>query len=410
MGRGFDSPIPHRFLELFTRRIYPCGMNELRTLFSTGVALALIILVAALLPWNAPESGHPVVTTSQPAASAPAVSTSTPATVPAVAPEPMPKQQPTVVEKPTPPTTNTPNASDNASAEASQVNDPYAFPPLPFDTINADARAALVNIFCIPHGGSLNPVSGSGVIIDPRGIVLTNAHVAQYVLLSEESRIDLSCMVRMGAPAAARFTPHVLAISTAWVSEHVSEINTKRPEGTGEHDWALLFLSPLVTSPTPLPAIFPYVTPDTRPAIGFVGDRVLAAGYPAEFVGGIIAQTGLHPVSSVSTIDRLLTFASSTVDLVSIGSVIEAQGGSSGGPVVNQWDKLIGIITTTSDGTTTAQRSLRALTADYIDRDMARSIGFGLDKIGDHSLFEMRASFDKIREALTLSFIKALSR
>src|SRR3989344_252919 len=50
--------------------------------------------------------------------------------------------------------------------------------------LNEQVRAAVVNILCITgSGGPLNSISGSGVIIDPRGIILTNAHVAQYFLL-----------------------------------------------------------------------------------------------------------------------------------------------------------------------------------------------------------------------------------
>ncbi len=51
-------------------------------------------------------------------------------------------------------------------------------------TLNTSAialRTALVNIICYaPANGVLHSISGGGVMIDPRGIILTNAHVAQY--------------------------------------------------------------------------------------------------------------------------------------------------------------------------------------------------------------------------------------
>lgn len=383
-------------------------MSELRAWVSTIVALGIIATIAALMPWENDAAPAPlptpvaVSTTSQSASAAPAslapasttreiVATSTPALPPPAA-EPL--------------------AQSPAPDQAVRITDPYDTPPLAFETVNADARASLVNIFCVPHGGSLNPISGSGVIVDPRGIILTNAHVAQYVLLAESTRVDLSCMVRAGSPAVARHTPEVILMPPSWVETHASEIRASKPEGTGEHDWALMRLVPLKTSsvPSPLPAALPNLSADTRPAIGFVGDQVLAAGYPAEFIGGSIAQTGLYPVSSISTIDQLLTFsASSTVDLVSIGSVIEAQGGSSGGPVVNRWDKLIGIITTTSAGSTTADRTLRALTTDYIDRDMRALAGFGLSDLASQDPAALRAQFlDGARDALTSLFIAHL--
>ena len=50
-----------------------------------------------------------------------------------------------------------------------------------FSKINEVTRDAIVNIFCTTKsGGSFKPITGSGVVIDKRGIILTNAHVAQY--------------------------------------------------------------------------------------------------------------------------------------------------------------------------------------------------------------------------------------
>ena len=58
-----------------------------------------------------------------------------------------------------------------------------------------------------------------------------------------------------------------------------------------------------------------------------------------------------------------------------MGGIIGAQSGSSGGGVVNQWNKLIGLITTTSEGVTTAQRDLHAITTGYINRDIKNQTG-----------------------------------
>ena len=37
-------------------------------------------------------------------------------------------------------------------------------------------------------GRLFNPISGSGVIVDSRGVVLTNAHVGQFFLLHDYPR------------------------------------------------------------------------------------------------------------------------------------------------------------------------------------------------------------------------------
>ena len=278
------------------------------------------------------------------------------------------------------PSAKTQTTSSSTLDQAAKTQDPYPFPPLSFSTINDNARNALINILCAPRDGSLRPISASGVIIDPRGIILTNAHVGQYVLLSQSPEIDLSCVARTGSPASAKFNLETLYIPPVWVYEHVSEIDSQHALGTGEHDYALLRITSAFDG-SPIQTTLPYLPVDTREAIAFTGDEVLAASYPAEFLSGTAAQSNLYAVSSVTTVKQLLTFAANTVDLISLGGILEAQSGSSGGPVVNAWNHLVGIIVTTSEAATTGQRDLRALTLRYIDRDMADQSGSSLQTI-----------------------------
>ncbi|MFA7309411.1 MAG: serine protease [Candidatus Paceibacterota bacterium] len=224
--------------------------------------------------------------------------------------------------------------------------------------------------------GSIRPISGSGVLVDPKGIILTNAHVAQYVLLSESPRVGLNCYIRTGSPAVLRWIPKVMYLPPAWMEAHAVDITSARPVGTGEHDYALLSIVGSADG-APLPTSFPFVAPDTREAIGFLGDQVIAASYPAEFIGSS-AGFNIYSASSITSIRQLFTFVDSTVDVISVGGVIEAQSGSSGGAIVNAWNRLIGIITTTSDGATTADRDLRAITLSYINRDIAAQSGSNL--------------------------------
>ncbi len=290
-----------------------------------------------------------------------------------------------VATAPKKPSVEAPETAEEASLPpadpnmATRINDPYPFPPLPAETINEKAREALVNIFCVPSGGSMRPTSGSGIIIDPRGVILTNAHVAQYVLLSQSQNIDLSCTIRSGSPAAPKWRAEVMYLPPVWVQEHVQEIKSQRAYGTGEHDYALLLITqPLEGLP---PAAYPYLPIDTRHAIGFEGDPVLVASYPAELIGGFAAQNSLYAISSHTTIQKLLTFVAQTIDLISLGGVIGAQSGSSGGAAVNAWGRLVGLVVTTSAGDTTGERDLRALTLSYIDRDLAVQTGHNLTEI-----------------------------
>src|SRR3989344_3734643 len=271
-------------------------------------------------------------------------------------------------------------AAEPAPPPAVRPTDPAPAPPLPFQTINERARAALVNILCMSGNEALRPISGSGIIIDPHGVILTNAHVAQYVLLSQSSEVDLSCVIRSGAPARPMWSAEVLYIPLVWVEEHAVDITSSNPTGTGEHDYALLRITgPYdVRVPDVSKASYPSIPFDVREAISFPGDLMLITAYPAEFVGSAATQFDLHPVSSTAPVSELLTFHSRTIDLISFKGAAEAQSGSSGGPVVNAWGYATGIITTTSDGLTTAERELRAITTSYIDRDLMLQTGTGL--------------------------------
>jgi len=366
----------------------PQRSHSLATLTALLAVLALVMLLANTLADDTAGSVATVPAHSQEA---------TPATLVASSSPPVAQTQSTTtpVKKPAAPVKTPPTVAAVPQKESSQIErieNPYSFAPLPFSQVNTDTRGALVNILCMPHGGTLRPISGSGIIIDPRGVILTNAHVAQYVLLSESPQIDLSCTIRVGAPASPRWIARVLYMPPVWVSAHAQDINATEALGTGEHDWALLRIA-RTTDGSPLPDSFPSLSLDTREGIGFEGDSILAASYPAEFVGGLTAQNNLYPVSSVTTIKQLLTFQSSTVDVISLGGVPEAQGGSSGGPVANAWGRLIGIITTTSEGATTDARDLRAITASYIDRDVQAQTGSSLATFLNGDLADLDHAF-----------------
>jgi len=146
----------------------------------------------------------------------------------------------------------------------------------------------------------------------------------------------------------------------------------------GQEDWMRIGIGVVAASVdgSPLPE-FPFVAPDTREAVAFIDNTVLIASYPAEFTGAS-AASNLYPASTFTTVQQFLTFTTGSVDVISVGSVIQAQSGSSGGAIVNEWGRLVGVITTTSEGTTTAQRELRGITLSYIDRDLVAQTGAGL--------------------------------
>src|SRR3989344_640209 len=174
-----------------------------------GITLAFVALILSVAPGKAPITEDAYETAETPGTFE---ATTTVAFFPEAEVAPPPKVQvihtpepaeqiPVVQQAPPPP------ADNEESSGVSRLENPYPFAPLPEETLNANARAALIHILCIVNGDQ--SVSGSGVLIDARGVVLTNAHVGQFVLLSEVSS-NITCTARTGTPAKAAWKMRTL--------------------------------------------------------------------------------------------------------------------------------------------------------------------------------------------------------
>lgn len=258
-------------------------------------------------------------------------------------------------------------------------------PPSPSENlgdINTKVRGALVNILCTTGGaGPLKPISGSGIIIDPRGVILTNAHVAQFMLLRDYPVKDnIDCVIRVGSPARTMYRAEMLYFPTQWMQANAHKITAENPTGTGEHDFALLRIT-TPTGPGTLPAAFPSVSPSMIKDIGAL--PVILAAYPAGFYDGGTIQSSLYVASARTNVGQVFTFKEGGgADLFSIGGTILSQKGSSGGAVVRESDAaLIGLIATATQGATTAERDLRAITISHINASIVGNVGLGLSSL-----------------------------
>lgn len=239
---------------------------------------------------------------------------------------------------------------------------------------------AIVNIYCtLSNDEFVRTTTGTGFFIDADGVIMTNAHVAQFLLLEASSFYnDAECIVRTGNPASPRYRAELLYIPPAWIQENAKILNDAVPLGTGERDYALLYVSE-TTSGEPLPAQFPALGFDSELLSTSVkGDSVVAAGYPAAdlLING--PRAALIPRQAETSISELYTFGSNYADVFSIrGSEVGAEG-ASGGPVVNEDGEVIGMIATRGDDSIDGTGSLRAITLSHIERTISEETGFSL--------------------------------
>ncbi len=297
---------------------------------------------------------------------------------------------------------DTPHAAEPATStdptdEQLQPEESTPPPPdvQPTDVLNVAARSALVNVFCTTHtGSSISASSGSGMIIDSRGIVLTNSHVAQYFLLEEEQGGTgyTDCIVRTGAPAERAYDAVPLFISSSWIAGNAEAIVQDRPLGTGEYDVALLLINESITD-DPLPSSFPALSLRAKNDDIPEGLPMLVAGYPAEFLSGSAVSRELWPVTAVTHVLDVYTFGEHTADLFAVSGNIAAQQGSSGGGIVDiTTGTLAGIVVTSSEGDTTSERELNAITPLHINHTLFTDTGMALSTYLSGNLKE-RADF-----------------
>lgn len=267
-----------------------------------------------------------------------------------------------------------------------------------WDKVNNDTRAALANILCTAkEGDQFKPLSGTGVFIDPRGVILTNAHVAQYLLLTggDEKSNLLDCVIRVGNPAENRYRAEVLFISPHWVQENAKSLLEESAKERGDYDYALLMVTGTTNSQAKLPDSFPALPLREEPLNPDTQDAFLVAGYPAGFLGGIATQRALWSTASFATIAERYTFTANTLDLVGLGGNLLAQKGSSGGALVDYEGGLAGlIVTATLEGATDA-RDVRALTTDYINRTFTEEAGFPLYELKKIELAPLLSQFTR---------------
>lgn len=377
----------------------PVLLSVLQYLLTAVVAVGIVIAIslgtapAAVAPTEPQPQKIDVVATTT-ATTTLAVASSTPVVPKPAATTTKPVATPT--PKPTAPVAEVPKVEDIKLTLNETINTITDLAASTTPSVNDRVRSALVNIICTTEiGGPFESISASGVIIDPRGVIITNAHAAQFFLLRDYPRPNfVQCIIRTGSPATPKYTAELLFISPSWIGKNAEKLDDDAPTGNGEHDYALLRITGTVSSNVQMPSAFPFVlTALNSPPLG---TDVLVAGYAAGFLGGISVAKELYASSAFSKVGQVYTYEGSTIDLLSVGGTIVAQQGSSGGAVTTTDGTLVGVIVTSTQAAETANRDLRAIATSYILRDFESDRGKSLQDVLSGSLAAEAEIFTRV--------------
>ncbi|HYF29152.1 MAG TPA: serine protease [Candidatus Paceibacterota bacterium] len=242
----------------------------------------------------------------------------------------------------------------------------------------ATLRGAIVNIVCTSKDSRVRSMSGSGVIFDPKGLILTNSHIGQYYLVRDAlPKGTITCTIRTGNPAQTAYRAEPVYVSSQWVAANPRTLVTAGASGTGEHDFAVLAITESAT-PLPLPGSFPYIA--LGKGVPVEGAEVALGTYGAQSLSSRQIQNSLFPTLVTAKVRTRFSFDNGQIDLIALTGSAASQQGSSGGAVANASGELIGIITTSTQTGEFSSRETRAVTTAHIRSSFKQDSGEDFDR------------------------------
>lgn len=344
------------------------------------IAASLITVVMTFLGWDASEYAPLLPTLLRQEISL--ISTSTVIVLPPV--ETKANQSPKVIPKATKPKGPIVPVTKPVESTSSDIRMPPPSKEEPDLTPEAKIRRAVVNIYCTrPVGGQIAHHSGSGVIIDPSGIIITNAHVAEYILLEQAGRA--TCHIRTGSPATNSYKAKIVYLPDAWIEANKFNLSSQTLIGNGENDYALLMLTSRVSA-SAYDVPIPYIAPDMTRAT--TGSSITIAGYPILSQSVSFLASGLYAASEGSTIKSSLGYSNGeSSDVIITAPSTLATHGTSGGAVVLSSGTLIGIVDSAVIDAYSGHNAVQSITLSYIDRSL-QSKGKSLKSLIDNAQSE----------------------
>jgi S1-C subfamily serine protease len=255
---------------------------------------------------------------------------------------------------------------------------------------------SVVNIFCAQKLGNLRRIiTGSGVLIHKDGTVLTNAHVAQFPLLSEKNPA-ISCMARHGNPAQSSLAVKTAYVSPEWLKTYGKYVNTEGAPQTGKSDFALLKIE------MPATGLYPISVSSTR-SLG-LSSPVSVVAYPANILDKNGPYSSLFQRKEDLSVNRIYSVGSVENDIIETTGSITGQKGSSGGALIDSNGNLVGIIATVvqAEGQKT---NIRGISIPHIDNELSNQSGYRLKDIINHGSSDIAGYFNTNQKTILASLL-----
>lgn len=253
---------------------------------------------------------------------------------------------------------------------------------------------SVVNIYCTQKIGSLRKtVTGTGILINADGTILTNAHVAQYPLVAEKNS-SVICNVRTGQIAERPHSISTVFISPKWSAKNAPYINTGGTLQTGQSDFALLRIATTDLGRLGLkPVDISYSYPPT-------GTQVVITSYPVDVLASKPSTTLSMQTDSPTVIKADSFNGGNIVDIIETSPSRLGQRGSSGG-LITSLNEMIAMVTIVLEAQGPGQhKPIRAITPTHIHSELSEYVSGGLETIsrtGSQSLQTKFALTDKVR-------------
>jgi hypothetical protein len=271
----------------------------------------------------------------------------------------------TKTQKPSATVTTTPT-------EAKPKSEPVVVKTKTNLSIEEKIRQSTVNILCSRIiGNAIQKTTGSGVVIDSSGIILTNAHVAEYFLLAQNGN-NTNCFIRTGSPAVSSYKAKLIYLPEIWIERNKNNLSMQTITGTGENDYALLAITERISASAP-DAPLVYLSPSSDNLVK--NQKIFIAGYPAGFSDVRILDSALYSLIKSSEVTNIAGFDGRSTDVINTSPTSVAEHGSSGGAVADEDGNLEALIVATTIDSYSGGKNIQAITLPYIRKSIQNNSG-----------------------------------